>query len=58
MKWKRTGNKFERFTGIHPSDRNILFRGIGLRMARSSLASFMIVGSYFFVADHLASTLT
>ncbi|KAK7319386.1 hypothetical protein RJT34_04107 [Clitoria ternatea] len=58
LKWKRPGNKFERFTGIHPSDRNVLFRGIGLRMARSGLASFMIVGSYFFVADHLASCLT
>ncbi|XP_027347242.1 uncharacterized protein LOC113858705 isoform X2 [Abrus precatorius] len=58
MKWKRPGNKFERITGIHPSDRNVLFRGIGLRMARSGLASFMIVGSYLFVADHLASSLT
>lgn len=58
LKWKRPGNKFERFTGIHPSDRNILSRGIGLRMARSGFASFMIVGSYFFVVDHLASSLT
>ncbi|RDY13019.1 hypothetical protein CR513_02112, partial [Mucuna pruriens] len=55
LKWKQLGNKFERITGIHPSDRNVLFRGIGWRMARSGLASFMIVGSYFFVADHLAS---
>ncbi|KAK7363179.1 hypothetical protein VNO77_05310 [Canavalia gladiata] len=58
LKWKRLGNKFERYTGIHPSDTNVLFRGIGLRMARSGLASFMIVGSYFIVADHLASSLT
>lgn len=58
LKWKPQGNKFERYTGIHPSDRNVLFRGIGWRMARSGLASFLIVGSYFFVADHLASSLT
>ncbi|TKY59531.1 Mitoferrin protein [Spatholobus suberectus] len=58
LKWKQPGNKFERITGIHPSDRNVLLRGIGWRMARSGLASFMIVGSYFFVADHLASSLT
>lgn len=58
LKWKRLGNKFERITGIHPSDRNVLFRGVGLRMARSGLASFMVVGSYFFVVDHLASSLT
>ncbi|XP_061354932.1 uncharacterized protein LOC133299484 [Gastrolobium bilobum] len=58
LKWTRPGNKFERITGIHPADRNVLFRGIGLRMARSGIASFMIVGSYFFVVDHLASSLT
>ncbi|CAJ1935992.1 unnamed protein product [Sphenostylis stenocarpa] len=58
LKWKRPGNKFERITGIHPSDRNVLFRGIGWRMARSGLASFMIVGSYLFVADQLTSCLT
>lgn len=58
LKWKRSGNRFERYTGIHPSDRNILFRGIGLRMTRSGFASFMIVGSYFYVVDHLASSLT
>ncbi|XP_058731370.1 uncharacterized protein LOC131603129 [Vicia villosa] len=58
LKWKRPGNKFERFTGIHPSDRSVLFRGLGLRMARSGIASFMIVGSYLFTVDHLASSLT
>ncbi|KAK7407678.1 hypothetical protein VNO78_09688 [Psophocarpus tetragonolobus] len=58
LKWKRPGNKFERITGIHPSDRSVLFHGIGWRMARSGLASFMIVGSYLFVADQLASSLT
>ncbi|KAH1133983.1 hypothetical protein AAZX31_05G110900 [Glycine max] len=58
LKWKRPGNKFERITGIHPSDRGVLFRGIGWRMARSGLASFIIVGSYLFVADQLASSLT
>ncbi|KAJ1402281.1 Mitochondrial substrate/solute carrier [Sesbania bispinosa] len=58
LKWKRLGNKFERYTGIHPSDRNVLFRSIGLRMARSGFASFVIVGSYFFVVDQLAPRLT
>jgi len=58
LQWKRPGNKFERFTGIHPSDRNVLSRGLGLRIARSGIASFMIVGSYLFVVDHLASSLT
>ncbi|CAL0306123.1 unnamed protein product [Lupinus luteus] len=58
LKWKQPGNKFERYTGIHPTDRNVLFRGIGLRMARSGFASFMMVGSYFFIVDHLASSLS
>ncbi|KHN39198.1 Mitochondrial uncoupling protein 2 [Glycine soja] len=58
LKWKRPGTKFERITGIHPSDRGVLFRGIGWRMARSGLASFIIVGSYLFVADQLGSSLT
>lgn len=53
LKWNRPGKRFERFTGIHPSDRNVLFQGIWLRMARSGLASFMIVGSYFLALDHL-----
>jgi hypothetical protein len=35
LKWRRPGNRFERVTGIHPADRNLLFRGIWLRMARS-----------------------
>ncbi|KAK7368771.1 hypothetical protein VNO80_10801 [Phaseolus coccineus] len=58
LKWKRPGNKFERITGIHPLDRNVLFHGIGWRMARAGLASSMIVGSYLFVADQLTSSLT
>lgn len=55
LKWNLPGKRFERMTGIHPADRNLLFRSIGLRMARSGFASFMIVGSYFLVVDHLAS---
>ena len=51
--WRRPGNRFERVTGIHPADRNLLFRGIWLRMARSGFASFVIVGSYFLTVDHL-----
>lgn len=53
LRWTLPGKRFERLTGIHPRDRNILFRGIWLRMARSGVASFIFVGSYFFVIDHL-----
>jgi hypothetical protein len=53
LKWRRPGNRFERATGIHPADRNLLFRGIWLQMARSGLASFTIVGSYFLCVDYL-----
>ncbi|KAJ0089732.1 hypothetical protein Patl1_14203 [Pistacia atlantica] len=53
LKWNRPGKRFERYTGIHPSDRNVLLRGIWFRMARSGLASFVIVGSYFLALDHL-----
>ncbi|KAK6943172.1 Mitochondrial substrate/solute carrier [Dillenia turbinata] len=53
LKWKLPGKRFERLTGIHPSDRNLLFRGIQYRMARSGLASFMIVGGYYLAVDHL-----
>lgn len=55
LRWTLPGKRFERLTGIHPRDRNILFRGIWLRMARSGVASFILIGSYFFVIDHLVS---
>lgn len=55
LKWSRPGNRFESLAGIHPADRNILFRGIWLRMARSGIASFILVGSYYFAVDHLVS---
>ncbi|KAI3752804.1 hypothetical protein L2E82_24841 [Cichorium intybus] len=55
LKWSLPGKRFERLTGIHPQDRNILFRGIWLRMARSGVASFIFIGSYFFAIDHLVS---
>lgn len=54
LKWGRPGNRFERLTGIHPADRNLLFRGLGLRMAHSGIASFIMVGSYFLTVDRLA----
>ncbi|OMO61385.1 Integrase, catalytic core [Corchorus capsularis] len=47
LKWKIPGKRFEKLAGIHPADRNLLFRAIWLRMARSGIASFMIVGSYY-----------
>lgn len=55
LKWRRPGNWFERVTGIHPADRNLLFRGIWLRMTRSGLASCLIVGGYYLAVDHLVS---
>ncbi|KAL3515569.1 hypothetical protein ACH5RR_022471 [Cinchona calisaya] len=53
LKWPRPGKRFERLTGIHPADRNILFCGVWLRMARSGIASFIVVGSYYWAIDHL-----
>ncbi|KAM7274074.1 hypothetical protein ACFE04_028738 [Oxalis oulophora] len=53
LKWRRPGNRFERYTGMHPRDRNLLLRGMGFRMARSGFASFMIVGTYFLTVDCL-----
>ncbi|CAK9160465.1 unnamed protein product [Ilex paraguariensis] len=55
LKWRRPGKRFERLTGIHPADRNILFRGIWHRMACSGFSSFVLVGSYFLAIDHLVS---
>ncbi|KAH7663152.1 Mitochondrial carnitine-acylcarnitine carrier protein [Dioscorea alata] len=52
LRWKAPGNWIERVAGTSPADRNILFRGIWLRMARSGLASFAVVGSYLFAVDH------
>ncbi|KAL5213785.1 hypothetical protein ABZP36_002937 [Zizania latifolia] len=51
LKWKAPGTWIERKTGISPADRNVLFHGIGLRMARSGIASCLLVGSYYFVVD-------
>ncbi|XP_021900567.1 uncharacterized protein LOC110816616 isoform X1 [Carica papaya] len=55
LKWKVPGKRFEKLTGIHPADRNLLYRGIWVRTARSGLASFLIVGSYFLAIDHFVS---
>nr|GLL23858.1 mitochondrial arginine transporter BAC2 [Ipomoea trifida] len=49
------GKELDRWTGIHPADRKILYRGIFFRMARSGVASFVIVGSYFLTIDQLFS---
>lgn len=53
LKWARPGKFFERLTGIHPTDRNVLSRGIWMRMARSGVATFVMVGSYYWVIDHM-----
>ncbi|CAE6195391.1 unnamed protein product [Arabidopsis arenosa] len=53
LRWNKPGKRLERWTGIHPTDRNLLFRGIGIRMARSSVASTVIVGSYYLAVDLL-----
>ncbi|OWM84232.1 S-adenosylmethionine mitochondrial carrier protein isoform X2 [Punica granatum] len=55
LKWSRPGNRFERYTGIHPADRIILFHGIWPRMARSGISSFLIVGGYYLFIDQLVS---
>ncbi|KAG8364115.1 hypothetical protein BUALT_Bualt19G0093200 [Buddleja alternifolia] len=55
LKWSRPGKRFERLTGIHPADRNLLLNGVWLRMARCGIASSVIVGSYFLAIDHLIS---
>lgn len=52
-KSKRPGRKFERLTGIHPTDRNLLSKGLCLRIARSGIASFVLVGSYYFAISNL-----
>ncbi|KAL3814441.1 hypothetical protein ACJIZ3_015709 [Penstemon smallii] len=54
LKWNRPGKRFERLTGIHPSDRNVLKNGILLRMARCGIGSFVVVGSYFLAVDQFA----
>ncbi|XP_021863218.1 probable S-adenosylmethionine carrier 2, chloroplastic [Spinacia oleracea] len=51
LKWSCPGNWFERLSGMHPSDRNLLFRGMSARMARSGLASFALVGTYYMAVD-------
>lgn len=53
LKWRAPGMWIERMTGISPADRNVLFRGIGLRMARSGIASFTLVGSYYLAIDYI-----
>ncbi|KAK4752361.1 hypothetical protein SAY87_021159 [Trapa incisa] len=55
LKWRIPGKRFERYTGIHPADRNLLFNGIWPRMARSGIASFFIVGGYFMFMDQIVS---
>lgn len=56
LKWGKPGNRFERYTGIHPADRSLLFHGIWPRMARCGIASFLIVGGYFLVMDQIVSS--
>ncbi|EPS62082.1 hypothetical protein M569_12711, partial [Genlisea aurea] len=45
LKWPRPGNRFERLSGIHPADRNLLMKGIWHRMGRCGIASSVMVGS-------------
>ncbi|PHT31536.1 hypothetical protein CQW23_27873 [Capsicum baccatum] len=54
-KWQLPGKRFESWTGIHPADRNILFRGLGLLMGRSGIASIVVVGGYVFAIDKVLS---
>ncbi|KGN52216.1 mitochondrial arginine transporter BAC2 [Cucumis sativus] len=53
LKWQTPGSRFQRTTGIHPADRGLLSRGLGLRMASCGLGSFVMVGGYYLIIDHL-----
>ncbi|XP_020574190.1 uncharacterized protein LOC110020433 [Phalaenopsis equestris] len=53
LKWKASGNWIERVAGLSPADRNLLLRGIGLRMACSGVASFTLVATYLLAVKHL-----
>lgn len=53
LKWEASGIWIERMAGMSPADRNYLFRGIGLRMAHSGVASFVLVASYLFAIKHM-----
>ncbi|CAL9077450.1 unnamed protein product [Musa acuminata var. zebrina] len=53
LRWERPGIWLERATGMSPADRNIMFRGLKLRMLCSGIASFALVGSYLLSVDYL-----
>ncbi|XP_065001365.1 solute carrier protein FPSE_08119-like isoform X3 [Musa acuminata AAA Group] len=53
LRWERPGIWLERVTGMSPADRNIMFRGLKLRMLCSGIASFALVGSYLLSVDYL-----
>ena len=53
LRWKAPGIWLERVTGMSPADRNIMFRGLWLRMARSGIASSALVGSYLLAVEYL-----
>lgn len=55
LELKPAGTRFERWTGIHPFDRKVLYKGIWLRMARCGIGSFLVVRCYFFAVDQLVS---
>ncbi|XP_038978084.1 uncharacterized protein LOC113461911 [Phoenix dactylifera] len=53
LRWKAPGIWLERVTGMSPADRNIMFRGLWLRMVRSGIASSALVGSYLLAVEYL-----
>lgn len=56
LRWEAPGNWIERVTGMSPADRNIMFRGFSMRMARSGIATFVVVGGYLVAVNHLFET--
>ncbi|KAG0460759.1 hypothetical protein HPP92_020624 [Vanilla planifolia] len=53
LRWQAPGIWIARVTGMTPADRDLLYRGIGLRMVRSGVASFALVSSYLYAIKHL-----
>ncbi|KAL4189381.1 hypothetical protein AMTRI_Chr08g206780 [Amborella trichopoda] len=54
LKWKPLGSWFNRKAGIRPSDRAFLLRGLWLRVARSGVSCFAMVGGYYLIIQHLS----
>lgn len=52
-KWKVPGTWVERFVGINPLDRKLLYHGLRFRAAQTGIACFALVGGYHLAVSHL-----